>query len=317
MPDMRPYRASRFPRGSWVVSLVAAVLPIFLGSCGDAVMKDWQAAYDTGVISNHDPAQQLILLKEAKRLSDSINDVDVKLKTNDALASTFTRTGAFQDAVKTRLDNVTLLKSDTARGADLSVAYAQLAMAYDDEKQVTSAMEAANKGWQISLTAKPSITKEQKAELLMAKGMAEAMSGDDHGPADIQAAFKIHKNLWGADDVRVLSDMDCLALAYEHTGDVDKAIDTEHKVVDARERLFQNWDPSVYKSLQLYLDLLELGGRKAEALEVDAKLTKRLAEFADQSPTGLKSGADVFVHGYYSPMKPDLKAPRGHFQKSS
>jgi hypothetical protein len=313
MPDIRSHRASRFRCGSCVVSLVAA---IFLGACGDAVMKDWQAAYDTGVQSYHDPEQQLVLLKEAKRLADSTKDIDIKLKTNDILAVSLTRTGAFQDAIKTRLDNVSLLKSDTARGADLSVAYAQLAMAYDDGKQVTSALEAANKGWQVSLTAKPAVTKEQKAELLMGRGVAEAMSGDDSGAADIQAALKIHKDLWGADDVRVLSDMEYLAVAYEHTGDIDKAIDTEHKVVDARERVFQDWDPSVYKSLQLYLDLLELDGRKADAQAVDAKLTKRLVEFSDYSPMGLKSGADVNTHGYYSPVKPDLKAPRGHFKKS-
>jgi tetratricopeptide (TPR) repeat protein len=293
--------------------LIAAV---FLGACGDAVMKDWQAAYDTGMLSYHDPPQQVVLLKEAKRLADSTKDVDVKVKSNDALAVALTRTGAFQEAVKVRLDNVSLLKSDTARGADLAVAYAQLAMAYDDAKQVTSALEAANKGWEVSLTAKPSLTKQQKAELLMGRGMAEAMSGDNHGAADIQAALKIHKDLWGADDVRVLSDTECLALAYQHTGDIDKAIDTEHKVIDARERLFQDWDPSCYKSLQLYLDLLELGGRKAEAQAVDDKLTKRLAEFTDYSPMGLKSGADVNVHGYYAPVNPDLKAPRAHLKKS-
>jgi len=133
---------------------------------------------------------------------------------------------------------------------------------------------------------------------------------------DIAATLKMHRDLWGADDVRVLSDMDALAETYKGNGQFEKAWQTERAVLAARDRIFQPMDPSIYKSLQLSLEILELSGEHdAEAKAIDERLTKLLAQWRPGLNTGLKSGAPVDIHGYLPPPPPNPSLPRGHFGK--
>lgn len=257
--------------------------------------------------------EQLRLLNQA--LDEAIknkNSSDVVVS-YEAIGDALHFLNRFDEEVPFRLEAVSVYKNMTnTHDPVLALEYASLACALSGTDRLTQAKQVIDKTLKSLAESKDPNWPLLKAQIF--RRIAEAEDNLADQPSAIKhmkEAIEIHRKEWGPDDVAVLDDEEFLSDIYKNTKDIAEAEKILRQVLATRERIFLPQDRSIHHTLVNLHFILSMEHKTAEADAVTARITRFEKESLKSAPQGLKSGANVWVHGYVPPppLKFDISRP--------